>query len=353
MGLSWRALLLVAMLAAPVALGGPPRASVAAAGPAVFEGPVAPATCGPGSDPEHGLQGEVPRADRDGGRSRLGYRCNLELVGQHQGEGQSWQNAWYGHCDYYDTLFPSTQLSPGVQVLDVFDPAHPRLTAHLTTPAMLGPWESLKVNQRRGLLGAVSAASPGGNGPLFFDVYDLAQDCAHPVLRASAPVQIPNGHEGNWSPDGMTYYSASTLTGFISAIDVSNPSAPHLLTVLAQDSHGLSVSDDGNRLYIANPGFDGGTAGCHAGTPVRDTSSQSCINGLDILDVSAIQARQPLPILSRPKVVGALRWNDGSAAQHTIPISYGGHPYVVFVDEGGAGAPIDVQGPAGAARIID
>ncbi len=333
-----------------LSLGGVSRSS--AADP-VFEGPVPPATCGPGSVPEHGLQGEVPKADRESGRSRLGYRCNLELTGQYQGEGQSWQNAWYGHCDYFDTVFPERERSPGVQVVDVSDPAHPRLTANLTTPAMLGPWESLKVNQRRGLLGAVAAYSPAGNGPVFFDVYDLTADCAHPVLKASVPVQMPTGHEGNWAPDGRTYYSASTLTGFMSAIDVSDPSAPRLLTVIPQESHGLSVSDDGTRMYVANPGFDGGAAGCHAGTPLSETSSQSCLNGLDILDVGTIQSRGTLPILSRPTIVGSLRWTDGSAAQHTIPITYGGHPYLVFVDEGGSGAPINTQGPAGAARIID
>ena len=331
----------------------PGTVSRSSAADPVFEGPVPPAACGPGSLPEHGLQGEVPKADRESGRSRLGYRCNLELAGQYQGEGQSWQNAWYGHCDYFDTVFPERERSPGVQVVDVADPAHPRLSANLTTPAMLGPWESLKVNQRRGLLGAVAGWSPAGNGPVFFDVYDLTADCAHPVLKASVPVQMPNGHEGNWAPDGRTYYSASTLTGFMSAIDVSDPSAPRLLTVIPQESHGLSVSDDGTRMYVANPGFDGGSTGCHAGTPLPRTNSQSCLNGLDILDVGAIQSRGILPILSRPRIVGSLRWTDGSTAQHTIPITYGGHPYLAFVDEGGSGAPIDLQGPAGAARIID
>ena len=349
---AWRKLAsLLAILLPLVTLTGVAHSTAAEP---VFEGPVPPATCGPGSVPEHGLQGEVPKADRDSGRSRLGYHCNLELVGQYQGEGQSWQNAWYGHCDYFNTVFPGRERRPGVQVVDVSDPAHPRLTVTLTTPAMLGPHESLKVNQRRGLLGAVAAWSPAGNEPVFFDVYDLTADCAHPVLRASVPLNMPIGHEGNWAPDGLTYYSASTLVRFISAIDVTNPSAPRLLTVLPQESHGLSVSDGGTRMYVANPdGFDGGTVGCHVGTPLPQTNSQSCLNGLDILDVSAIQSRANLPIFSRPVVVGSLRWTDGSEAQHTIPITYHGHPYLVSVDEAGSGSPFNPQGPAGAARIID
>jgi hypothetical protein len=48
------------------------------------------AHCGPGSSPETGLQGQVPRRDRESGRSALGYRCNLELVGRYQGQGASW-----------------------------------------------------------------------------------------------------------------------------------------------------------------------------------------------------------------------------------------------------------------------
>jgi hypothetical protein len=138
------AVLLAAILLAPAA----PATSPTAGKPKVFKGPVDEANCGPGSKPEPALQGQVPLSDRESGRSKRGYWCNLELVGQHQGEGASWQAAWYGHCAYYGTAFPSTQESRGVQVLDVSNPRKPQLTATLTTTGMLGPWESLKVNER-------------------------------------------------------------------------------------------------------------------------------------------------------------------------------------------------------------
>src|SRR5687767_3973308 len=38
------------------------------------------AECGPDDTPETGLQGEIPEADRQSGRSALGYGCNLSLL---------------------------------------------------------------------------------------------------------------------------------------------------------------------------------------------------------------------------------------------------------------------------------
>ena len=326
----------LALVLAAVALGvaSAPGLTAGAADPTVFEGPVPRAACGGTNDPfflEPALQGQVPLADRQSGRSQLGYRCNLELVGQHQGDGAGWQNAWYDHCDYYDityppaALYPATVASPGTQVLDVADPAAPKLTAALTTNAMQGPWESLKVNQGRGLLGAVAAYSFGGSGPLYFDVYDVKKDCTKPSLLASMPLNVPIGHEGNFSADGLTYYGSSLATGTMAAIDVTDPTKPSLISVFAQNGfstiHGLSTSDDGKRLY---------------GTQINGSGG----NGLVILDTSCIQARTSG---CQPPIVGSVFWTDGSTAQHTIPITYQGHPYVYFVDEGGAGA----------SRIID
>ncbi|MGH3515966.1 MAG: hypothetical protein ACRDT6_04315 [Micromonosporaceae bacterium] len=132
-----------------VALVGVPAGSEGGeVGRAVFEGPVPEAECGPGSSPETGLQGQVPKEDRESGRSQDGYSCNMELVGQYQGVGASWQFAWHDDCAYYDTYSYSAE---GVAVIDATKPADPTLTTKLVTPAMLGPWESLKVNAKRGL----------------------------------------------------------------------------------------------------------------------------------------------------------------------------------------------------------
>lgn len=297
----------------------------------VFEGPVPRADCGPGSMPETDIQGRVSLEDRTSGRSQEGYHCNLELVGQYQGRGTTWVSQSYKHCAYHSQAFPSSQASdvPGVHVVDVRDPTNPNLITRLTSPAFLTTtWESLKVNEARGLLAGVSVGP--AMAAVFFDVYDIKEDCLQPTLLNSLAldVSVPAntlGHEGNWAPDGMTYYATSALGGIVTAIDVSDPSRPEVIA-LAQSSvnnHGLEVSDDGNRLYIADAGLGG----------VMN-------NGLAIYDVSEVQARIPGAEMRR---LAAVHWSDGQAGQHAIPVTWSGIPHVIFVDESGAGA----------ARIID
>ncbi|AXQ27807.1 hypothetical protein D0B54_03570 [Solimonas sp. K1W22B-7] len=321
---------------APVTEGG--------GGPPLMEGAVPAARCGPGSLPETGLQGQVPLEDRVGERSQHGYQCNLERVGQYQGQGAGLQFTWHGDCGYFNTSFPnlSTVLNPGgVQVLDVSDPAQPRLTGQLRTLAMLNDWESLKASAQ-GLLAGVAGYEPvGGFGLPFFDVYDVSGDCTQPVLKASVPLNLPSGHEGAWSPDGRTYYASSTYYSTLTAIDLSEPESPRLLYVGLHPVHGLSISADGNRAYLAQPGnlttnlnVDG------LSTTVANLLAQIGAvspflgNGLTIVDISDIQARKPLP---QARVISSLFWADGSLAQTTIPITVKGRPYIVFIDENGQG----------------
>ena len=313
----------IAMLALPASAA---SAALAEAKPPVFEGPVPRAECGPGSRPETGLQGQVPLADRESGRSSGGYTCNLDLVGHYgaaQGfEGAEWQMAWYGHCAYYDTRLSGRQSRRGTVVLDVSDPGRPKYSTNLTTPGMSDPWESLKVNQARGLLAGVFVADV--QGAAFFDVYDVKGDCANPNLLASVPIN-GLGHEGDWAPDGKTYY-ATGVSSMVTAIDVSEPTAPKPITAFLPSTaiHGLGVSADGNRLYLAHVNPDFATAFVD-GSPNRTSA-----NGLGIWDVSAIQARSPLP---RAELLGTALWSDGQVGQHAIPFTNNGHPFVVFVDE--------------------
>ena len=134
-------------------------------------------------------------------------------------------------------------------------------TTFLTTTGMIDPWESLKVNDRRQLLGAVNALN--GNGGPEIDLFDLSGDCRYPQLLSTSVglndgtdqyVAAVRGHEGNFAPDGLTYYAANLGAGYIYPIDITNATKPKLLTqyfTAPGRVHGLNISDDGNRAYVA------------------------------------------------------------------------------------------------------
>jgi hypothetical protein len=282
---------------------------------------VTKAVCGVDDIPEENLQGQVSAADRESGRNLSGYRCNLELVGQYQGEGSSWVSPSSSHCAYMPTSFFGllTKKSPGVQIIDVSDPAQPALAKNLVSPSMLiGPWESLKVNESRKLLGAVSVGPLIGGG--FFDVYDIGEDCANPRHLngiGETSLELPSnllGHEGNWSPDGQTYWASGLAGGSLTAIDVSDPTRPHIIyTGIAgfPANHGVELSDDGNRLYL--------------GTIFPA--------GVIILDISDIQSRKKYPTVRQ---ISSISWKEIGVNQHAFPVRYGSHRYLIAADEFGA-----------------
>ena len=328
------------------------------------EGPrtVPRAVCGPEDHPETGLQGQVPAALRAAGFQ--GFNCNLQLIGQSRNDGGNWQSTEFKErrqadsedgaearplhtCGYYGSQSPA--LSPatrdpatyGVRVVDITNAKKPTLTGYLQTTSMLDPWESLKVNERRQLLVADEGAN-GGGGPAV-DIYDVSQDCRSPQLLASlaigtgtdggtvAPV-TPIGHEGSFAPDGLTYYIGDTRNRSYHAVDLTDPTQPkHIATfdmkTLGLASHGLSVSNDGNRVYAVTPSIP---------ASVADLTNPNVAptNGFVILDTSEVQARLPNPQI---KVVSKFLFKDGSVAQHTIPVSIRGRRYVIHVDEGGSG----------------
>jgi hypothetical protein len=191
---------------------------------------------------------------------------------------------------------------------------------------MQSPHESLNISIERGLLAAVlgtPATAPG-----VVDVYDISQDCRHPVLLGSSPAGIL-GHESGMALDGRTFYATSIGTGQTTAVDLTDPRAPLPLWVGQYNSHGMSLSDDGNRGYLA------------AG------------DGLIILDLSEIQARKPNP---QVREISRLVWPNMTIPQIAIPVTIKGRPYLVEVDEFSTTESGDTtaHGPrVGAARIID
>jgi hypothetical protein len=89
--------------------------------------------------------------------------------------------------------------------------------------------------------------------------------------------------------------------------------------------HGMSISDDGTRGYFVSLGGLGATPAAILAAPAN--------NGLLIYDLSQIQARVPNP---QVPLISTLFWKDGSVAQHTIPVTIKGKPYLIFVDEAGS-----------------
>ena len=314
------------------ASGADPAAVASVLGPEPPLLPTPKAECGLGSRPETGLQGRVSPEDHESGRAAKGFTCNTELVGSYRkpnavGTVGGFKVERYvddaGHdCAYYDTtlMYPTNFLDSegGVNVLDMSDPTKPRLSDRLVTAAMNTPHESLVVSQRRGVLAAVAGNLATNAG--IIDVYDISQDCRHPILKSSTPVGFL-GHESGMAPDGNTFYSASPGSATLVAVDISNLSVPVPIWIGNYDSHGLSISDDGNRAYVA--GVD---------------------SGLIILDTTEVQARTPNPTV---REIARLQWNSMSIPQNAIPVTIDGHPYNVEIDEFGAGDAV------GAGRIID
>ena len=194
------------------------------------------ATCRTTDRPETGISGETTAAERSSGAAMQGFTCNTDLIGQYQGEGASWQLTAWKNCAYFDQRHPTEgtvspdagplEANPGTVVVDVSDPTHPVPTTWLTASAMIDPWESVKVNPARQLLGAGQRPQTGGPGDGFSD-YDITADCKQPVLKADVHIPGSFGHTGQWAPDGKTYYiTPLRATPSIVAVDVNDPTNP-------------------------------------------------------------------------------------------------------------------------------
>lgn len=308
-----------------------------ASGATVKEPPATPdAPCGPGSMPEK-IQGRVPLADYSNGRAAKGYYCNAKEIG-HTGNTGGFKTFRYvdknGHvCAFYDgtLLFPTSLAhnndTGGTHVLDMSNPAHPVETDTLRTPAMDSPHESLTLNAKRGIL-AAGMGSPA-TAPGVVDIYDVSQDCRHPVLQSSSPLGIL-GHESGFSPDGRTLWISTTAQPGVTAIDVTNPKLPSIVWHSTDFTfHGMNINSTGTRLY-----------GADLGNP-----------GLTILDISQIQKRVANPQVT---VVSHITWPNVSIPQNTIPVTIKGHKYLVEFDEYARNVQSYTPDDAvGAARMIN
>ena len=294
----------------------------------------------------------MPAADHEAGRAAQGYTCNTKQVGHHGRTGgfkvQRYTDAQGHTCAYYDStrMFPCDVVTNllngtglGVVVLDMTNPATPRKTANLISPAMLSPHESLLVNPERGLLAAVMGTLLTAPGIL--DVYDVKTDCRHPRLLSSTPSGL-FGHESGFSPDGRTFWTTGTVGYNLTAVDIADPRRPRIaFSKSGVLYHGLRFSSDGDTMYVANQG----------------TFNQNSVldePGLRIYDVSEVQDRSPSPKIH---LLSELLWPEASIPQAAEPFVRDGHQYLLEVDEFsdlfGDGFTFRPDGPVGAARIIN
>lgn len=252
--------------------------------------------CRPGDAAEPGLQGYAP-----GGVSGP-FNCNLELVSSFGTPGAGTFEA-YGDCAYY-----GVGLGAGATlVLDVSGGGTARLATVLSTAAMRDPWESLRVNAERGLLVADSPTSSS------LDIYDVSQDCRRPRLLSSTVLPPAVGHEGWFSPDGMTYFMSTTTDNATGAgatafpVDISNPANPRLLDewVFEAQTHGGFTTEDGSRSYI-----------CQQEAPPRDK--------LLIVDSSRLDA---------PRLIAEVPLGDNQWCQAAYRVTYDGRPFLIQYGE--------------------
>src|SRR3954452_7994297 len=325
---AWRLALVGALVAISVTAG---SSSGAASHPEPSSAATPGIPCDKGSMPEK-VQGRAPAADYASGRAAKGYFCNARQIA-HLGKSGGYRVERYvdavGHeCAFFDStlLWPTSTYNqgtegPGTYVVDMSSSQRPVVTDVLRTPAFQSPHESVRLNQKRGLL--VADMGYPTFQPGFVDVYDVKKDCRHPVLDASLPIGIL-GHESGFAPDGKTFYVANP-GGSMAAIDLTDPTLPGVLwTSFDYSPHGVSLSNDGNTLFMADLGSS---------------------HGLTILDVSQIQQRKANP---QVKVLSHLVWPQVSIPQNATPFTEGKHHYLIEADEFGGGSS-----PVGAARIIN
>lgn len=336
-----------ALLAGAALLLSAASAPVEAAVPAAAKG-VSPALCGPGDVREPGIQGDVPA-----GLNGWQFQCGVRLVGQLPRVGNV---QGYGKCAY-------VRASGNVYVIDVSDPAKPVEVGSVPVKYASETMRAVVAKDRAVLV----------SGSSVYDISDclhpkLKGDIKWPPL--SIGVGAPNGggggtgllpHDLRVSHDGTKVYGSLGLwqvditnlddpdswkvtdlrcevlaqiagpwqevhrvaqkAGVSLCDDEANPNGANwrvggsntqAAVLWGQLSHGIAVSGDGKRVFVADQA---------AGTIGRLTGGKP---KLRIVDVT----QRPVKVLGE---------TDGPG--HSIDwFSIGGHEYVIHANEVGTSA---------------
>jgi hypothetical protein len=312
------------------------RAASAPATPPHYRG------CGPDARPETGLQGAVPKADQRSGQSRPGYRCNLRLVGQNTigARGANMQLAWYEDCAYVGIIgtreFNPASANPaveGIGVIDASDPAHPEHVQTIISPVGRNQHEGLEVNAKRGML----VAEVGGISARYIEIYDVSEDCRHPVLKATYDSGKNTFHGLKISDDGTTIYATDgigqgTASKPLHIIDVTDMSNPRLVKTWGPGDeggefhliHDLDLSVDGTRAYLGAAPANTSISGLGA-TAVSEGNIGPTVVTLDTTDIVEHAPEPDLDVVSTVKTP-----NFGHTIQRA---TIGGKPYMIASGE--------------------
>ena len=308
---------------------------------------------------EPALQGQIPLADQQSGRSQKPYMWNMRLVGQQdvQNRGENGNLGWIGDCAYVGAYFGGSDPLMGMAVVDASNPKNPELVKLM--PGTPGTRESqVEANETRKFVIVMPfrhAKTPYGDppGPTQLQIYDASADCKAPARVGTYDFSFTT-HEHRITSDGKTVYATVSSDGkapegqpeygpALSAIDVTDLKSPKLITTWdlrdepgmpKSGMHDLDVNDDGTRGYTNSWWtLDG----------VRH-------QGLTILDLSEVQARKPNPKIRR---ISSFTWGppENFGITHSAQfVTIKGRQYVICLDETmGANA----VAPWGWGRVVD
>jgi hypothetical protein len=347
------------------------------------------------------LNGQVPKADQDSGRSQKPYAWNMRLVGQQdiQNRGENGNLGWIGDCAYVSAYYGGNDPLEGMAVIDANNPKNPELVK--LEPGTPGTRESqVEANEARKIVIVMPfrhPKTPYGDppGPSQLQIYDASADCKAPTRVGTYDFGNMVTHEHRISLDGKTVYA--TVTSW--ADPNSGNSAPAnnadntpqngraargaaAAGAPAAGGRGrgnrppngdpnrppallaIDISDLAHPKQIASwsladePGMP--KSGMHD-LDVNDDGTRAYTNsswqidgvrhqGLTILDTSEVQARKPNAKITR---VSSFNWGPpenfgGSHSSELVTIK--GRQYVICEDET---MGVNAAAPWGWARIID
>lgn len=319
------------------------------------------ASAGTPDNPESAKQGEtIPGEDRV---LATPYSRGVDLIGHSAIDGRKGNliMAWSGNCAYVadgisidanGSLAPTTfGPTSGVAVINVQDPANPRVVRYLQDKGALHATETLHAatTRTRAILAASTyggVSGMGGPDEGWLSIYDVS-DCADPTLLSEMKWPEPV-HTVTVSPSGRYVYGPLLNpflgTGGIAVMDIADPAKPRFVgkfeatrpdgSSFEFSPHELVFSPDERRIYVGVVNSQGGDLNHHftktkPGIPSAESVGEDA-GGIYILDNSDFARGRANP---RLRLIGTVQhggWHSPVRAR------IGGKPYLVNAGELGA-----------------